>query len=68
MFYSAHTRAEVGFDKWLTECGYWWMSRNEEDPYEWPAYPWREWYDRGLTVAQAIEQANLKLFGRPQGW
>lgn len=51
----------------MTECSYWWMSRNDEDAYEWPAYPWRRWYDEGLSVAQAIEQASIRLFGRPRG-
>jgi hypothetical protein len=65
--YEELTSADTSFTAWMLECGRWWLSRNEEDAYEWPAYPWREWYDEGLSVAQAIEQANIRLFGRPRG-
>ena len=67
MGYETHTQSDTSFNQWMTECSYWWMSRNDEDAYEWPAYPWRRWYDQGLSVAQAIEQANILLFGRPRG-
>ena len=65
--YAEHTRAGVRFEQWMSECSLWWMAHNEEDAYEWPAYPWRQWYDDGLSVRRAIEEANRKLFGRPQG-
>lgn len=67
MDYEDHTRHDVDFTGWMIECSRWWMTRNDEDAYEWPAYPWRDWYDEGLSVKQAIEQANLRLFGRHQG-
>ena len=65
--YSDHTRHDLAFNAWQCECGLWWMSRNDEDVFQFPAYPWRRWYDEGLSVKQAIEQANTMLFGRPQG-
>lgn len=61
------SRADVDYTQWWLDCGLWWKARNDEDVADWPAYPWRQWYDDGLTVGQAIEQANILLFGRPQG-
>ena len=67
MSYAQHTRDDTSFERWLTECSWWWMSHNDEDPYEYPAYDWRGWYDEGLTVEQAIVKANMLLFGRAHG-
>ena len=43
------------------------MERDDEDAYDYPAYDWRGWYDEGLTVEQAVDRANVLLFGRPRG-
>lgn len=63
----AHSRADVDFLQWQLDCSLWWKARNDQDVFDWPAYPWRQWYDDGLTVAEGIAQANIRLFGRPQG-
>ncbi len=62
-----HSRANVDFTRWRLDCSLWWKARNDEDVFDWPAYPWQAWYDEGLTVGQAIEQANIRRFGRPGG-
>ena len=67
MGYETHTCADRSYEAWLNECGWWWMSHNDEDPYDYPAWDWRGWYDAGLSVEQAIVRANMTLCGRPQG-
>jgi hypothetical protein len=67
MNYEEHTRADTSFDGWMSECCLRWMSRNDEDAYDYPAWDWRGWYDEGLSVEQAVDRANVLLFGRPHG-
>ena len=38
------------------------MTRGEE-AYDYPWLPWRAWYDEGLTVEDAVDQANVRTFG-----
>lgn len=67
MNYEEHTRADTSFEGWMNDCGLRWMSRNDEDVYDYSAYDWRGWYDEGLTVEKAVDRANVLLFGRPWG-
>jgi hypothetical protein len=65
--YRERTCAHVDFTRWQLDCSLLWKSLNDEDVFDYPAYPWREWYERGLSVAGAIAQANLRLFGTERG-
>ncbi len=63
MSYRHHTSEHRTFDQWLADCSEWWDMTRGEEAYDYPWLPWRSWYEEGLTVEQAVDQANVRTFG-----
>jgi hypothetical protein len=51
------------FDQWLAACSDWWDMTVGEEVEDHPGLEWLEWYEEGLTVEEAVERANARVFG-----
>jgi len=57
------TNADRGFEQWFADCAESWDMTIGEDADNYPWLAWREWYDSGLTVEEAVGRANEQVFG-----
>jgi hypothetical protein len=63
MSYGDHTHKHCEFDQWLAECSAFWDMTRGDEVEDFPGLEWNEWYDAGLTVEEAVERANRRVYG-----
>ena len=51
------------FDQWLAECSAFWDMTRGDEVEDFPGLDWHEWYEQGLTVEEAVERANRRVYG-----
>ena len=57
---------QLSFDQWFAACTERWDMTMGDDTTDYPWLAWREWYEEGLTVEQAVRRANNHVYGWPE--
>ena len=63
MNFKHHTREHSSFTTWFSECSTWFDMTWGDEVEDHPGLPWRQWYDEGLTVEQAVQRAIKQAYG-----